>query len=261
MARSTFYYYLKRLSEPDKYQEEKDLIKQIFHANKGRYGYRRIWMELRREGFLINHKTVRKLMTIVGVKCMVRAKKYHSYKGEAGKIAPNLLQRNFHANWMNQKWVTDVTVFSLLGEKYYLSPIMDLFNREIISYSIASRPTFSLVTDMIRKAFVKIPDSTDLILHSDQGWHYQMKQYQFMLQQKGIRQSMSNKGNCLDNAVMENFFGLLKSELLYLRKFNSTQEFLEELENYIDYYNNIRIKGKLKGLSPVEYRTQSLFCP
>lgn len=207
---------------------------------------------------MINHKTVLRLMNSMGVKCMVRLKKYHSYKGDCGHIAPNLLQRNFIATGLNQKWVTDVTVFSLLGEKYYLSPVMDLYNREIVSYSISSRPTFSLVTEMLGKAFVKIPDTTNLILHSDQGWHYQMRQYQSLLQQKGIKQSMSNKGNCLDNAVMENFFGLLKSELLYLRKFDSIQQFLDELDDYMHYYNNNRIKGKLKGLSPVQYRTQSL---
>lgn len=216
-------------------------------------------MELRKNGYHCNHKTVLKLMNATGLKCMVRAKKYRSYKGEPGKIAPNLLQRNFNAAWLNQKWVTDVTEFSLFGEKLYLSPIMDLYNREIVSYNVAAHPTFSLVSDMLSKAFEKIPDGTNLILHSDQGWHYQMKRYQQLLEQKGIRQSMSNKGNCLDNAVMENFFGLLKSELLYLRKFDSTREFLNELESYIEYYNNIRIKGKLKGLSPVQYRTQSLF--
>lgn len=246
------------MSGPDKYQQEKKLIRQIFHAHKGRYGYRRIAMQIRQQGYMINHKTVLKLMNMMGLKCMVRAKRYHSYKGDSGAIAPNLLQRNFHATGLNQKWVTDVTVFSLLGEKYYLSPIMDLYNREIVSYSISSRPTFSLVTDMLGKAFVKIPDATNLILHSDQGWHYQMKQYQSLLQKKGIKQSMSNKGNCLDNAVMENFFGLLKSELLYLRKFDSIHQFLDELDDYMHYYNNSRIKGKLKGLSPVQYRTQSL---
>ncbi|MBQ5480505.1 MAG: IS3 family transposase, partial [Clostridia bacterium] len=111
---------------------------------------------------------------------------------------------------------------------------------------------------MLDKAFVKIPDNTNLILHSDQGWQYQHKQYQNRLKEKGVIQSMSRKGNCLDNSIMENFFGLLKSELLYLREFESLEEFRDELEKYIDYYNNQRIKSKLKGLSPVQYRIQSL---
>ena len=111
---------------------------------------------------------------------------------------------------LNEKWVTDVTEFSLFGQKLYLSPILDLYNGEIISYNISLRPVFSQVIEMLEKAFEKIPDKTNLILHSDQGWQYQMKQYQQLLKDKGIRQSMSRKGNCLDNSVMENFFGLLK---------------------------------------------------
>ena len=132
-----------------------------------------------------------------------------------------------------------------------------MYNGEIISYSISNSPVLNQVMDMLDKAFAKIPDNTQLIFHSDQGWQYQHKAYQQRLKDKGIRQSMSRKGNCLDNAVMENFFGLLKSELLYLREFSSLEEFQIELEKYIDYYNNKRIKSKLKGLSPVQYRIQS----
>lgn len=258
IPRSTFYYYMKQMKKPDKFEEAKTLIKEIYHANKGRYGYRRITLELRNRGYGLNHKTVLKLMNECNIKCQVRIRKYHSYKGEVGKVAPNVLQRDFKADKPNQKWVTDVTEFSLCGTKLYLSPILDLFNSEIVSYSISERPTFHQTMDMLDKAFATIPDNTNLIFHSDQGWQYQMKRYQYRLQQKGIIQSMSRKGNCLDNSVMENFFGLLKSELLYLEKFDSIQHFRKELEDYIDYYNNIRIKSKLKGLSPVQYRIQSL---
>lgn len=191
------------------------------------------------------------------LKCMVRLKKYKSYRGEVGKIAPNILKRNFKAEKPNEKWVTDVTEFSLFGRKVFLSPILDLFNGEIVSYNISDRPTFSQTIDMLEKAFLKIPNGTGLVLHSDQGWQYQMKHYQARLRKKGVTQSMSRKGNCLDNSVMENFFGLLKSELLYLQDFISFEQFKEELEEYIDYYNNKRIKQKLKGLSPVQYRIQS----
>lgn len=246
------------MKKPDKYNEVKTAIQEIYHENKGRYGYRRITIELRNKGYGTNHKTVLKLMNECNIKCQVRVRKYRSYKGEVGKIAPNVLQRNFKADKPNQKWVTDVTEFSLFGTKLYLSPILDLFNREIISYNISERATFHQTMDMLDKAFDKIPDNTNLILHSDQGWQYQMKNYQYRLQQKGIMQSMSRKGNCLDNSVMENFFGLLKSELLYLQKFDSLEHFSRELEGYIDYYNNKRIKCKLKGLSPVQYRIQSL---
>ena len=243
---------------PDKYRVEKEEITAIYHENQGRYGYRRITLEMRNRGYVINHKTVSRLMRELGLKCQVRIKRYRSYKGEIGKVAPNLIDRNFHAHAPNQKWTTDITEFSLFGKKLYLSPILDMYNGEIISYNISERPHLGQVMDMLDKAFEKIPDNTGLVFHSDQGWQYQHKMYQYRLKEKGIRQSMSRKGNCLDNAVMENFFGLLKSELLYLREFESFEEFKEELEKYIYYYNHQRIKGKLKGLSPVQYRIQSL---
>ncbi len=258
MPRSTYYYYLKRIKAPDKYKEIKELISAIYHENQGRYGYRRITIELHNRGHRINHKTVHRLMKELGIKCMVRFKKYRSYRGQTGKIAPNIIQRDFKADMPNQKWTTDITEFSLFGEKLYLSPVLDMYNGEIICYTISKHPVLGQVMDMLDKAFEKIPDNTGLIFHSDQGWQYQHKQYQSRLRKKGIRQSMSRKGNCLDNAIMENFFGLLKSELLYLRTFESLEEFQVELENYIDYYNNKRIKSKLKGLSPVQYRLQSL---
>lgn len=214
-------------------------------------------MELHNRGYRINHKTVQRLMKVLGLKCLVRIKKYRSYKGETGKIAPNIIERDFNATEPNQKWATDITEFSLFGSKMYLSPILDMYNGEIVSYTISRSPVLKQVMDMLDKAFSKIPDDTNLILHSDQGWQYQHKMYQKRLKEKGIRQSMSRKGNCLDNAVMENFFGLLKSELLYLREFSSMDEFKNELIKYIDYYNNKRIKSKLKGLSPIQYRIQS----
>ncbi|QEH68102.1 IS3 family transposase [Cellulosilyticum sp. WCF-2] len=138
-----------------------------------------------------------------------------------------------------------------------LSYILDMFNGKIISYNISLHSTFSQTLDMLDKAFVKISNGTDLILHSDQDWQYQMKQYQSRLKEKGIIQSMSRKGNCLDNSVMENFFGLLKTEMFYNHEFNSVEHVINEIENYIEYYNNRRIKCKLKGLSPVQYRIQS----
>ena len=258
LPRATFYYHLKRIKRADKYEAAKAEITTIYHENKGRYGYRRITAELRSRNFPLNHKTVQRLMKELGLVCRVRMKKYRSYKGEVGKIAPNLLNRNFYAKKPNQKWVTDVTEFSLFGEKLYLSPILDLCSSDLVSYTISDRPVLSMVTNMLEKAFEKIPDGTELILHSDQGWQYQHKQYQRMLHKKGIRQSMSRKGNCLDNAVIENFFGLLKSELLYLQKFESIEHFKQELIEYLDYYNNRRNKAKLKGLPPAIHRQQAL---
>ena len=258
LARSTYYYHEKQMDKADKYLDAKQAISAIYYENRGRYGYRRIQTELRKKGFTLNHKTVQRLMKALGLVCRVRMKKYHSYKGEVGKIAPNLLKRNFEAEKPNQKWVTDVTEFSLFGQKLYLSPILDLCSRDIVSYTISDRPVLSMVTEMLDKAFARIPDGTNLILHSDQGWQYQHKQYQRILRAKGIRQSMSRKGNCLDNAVIENFFGLLKSELLYLQKFDSMEHFKQELIDYLDYYNNCRSKAKLKGLPPALHRQQAL---
>ena len=258
LPRATFYYHMKHQAEPDKYGRVKEELATIFHENKGRYGYRRIEMELRDRGFPLNHKTVQRLMKQMGLVCRVRMKKYKSYKGEVGKIASDLLQRDFEASKPNAKWVTDVTEFSLFGEKLYLSPILDLCSRDVVSYVLSEKPVLSMTTRMLSKAFAQIPDGTNLILHSDRGWQYRHKQYQGMLKEKGIRQSMSRKGNCLDNAVIENFFGLLKTELLYLQDFQSMEHFKAELVDYPDYYNTRRRKVKLKGLPPALHRLQTL---
>lgn len=258
MSKSTYYYILKSFNRVDKHARQKEQIKGIFEKNKARYGYRRITLELQNQGIVINHKTVLKLMNEMGLYCKIRRKKYNSFRGETNEAVPNLISRDFHADSPNQKWTTDVTEFALLGRKVYLSPILDMYNSEIISYSISLSPNYKMITDMLEDAFKKIPDDTGLIFHSDQGWCYRLKDYQDKLMQKGIQQSMSRKGNCLDNSIMENFFGLLKSEMFYGETFESIETFIKELEEYIDYYNNRRIKGKLKGLSPVEYRIQSL---
>ena len=262
MARSTFYYYLKKYkSNHDKYHKIKKEIFNIFNENKGRYGYRRITLELKNRGFNINHKTVSKLMNILGIKSIQRPKRrYNSYQGNIGKIANNLLKRDFKADKPNQKWVTDVTEFKVHDRKLYLSPIIDLFNGEIISYNLSKHPTFQQITDMLEKAFIKIKNNTNLILHSDQGWQYQMKIYQKMLKEKGIKQSMSRKGNCLDNSCAENFFGILKSELFYPKEkeYKNIEELEKDIKEYIEYYNNSRIKSKLKGMSPIQYRKHSL---
>lgn len=258
MARSTFYYHLSRLNSIDKYADIRERIISIYHQHKGRYGYRRILMTLHNEGFTINHKTVERIMKKCGIKSIVRIKKYRSYKGKQGKIAPNIFKRNFVALQPNTKWVTDVTEFSLCGVKRYLSPIMDLYNGEIISYTISDSPNLLMVTSMLDKAMKIVTKGEQLTVHSDQGWQYQHIKYQEKLKEKGVKQSMSRKGNCLDNASMENFFGILKSELFYLEKFRSIEEFTDQLIKYIEYYNNDRIKAKLKGMSPVKFRTHYL---
>ena len=253
MARSTFYY--NQGAKPDKWSVERQRLVEIYHKNKGRYGYRRLTLAMRKEGYAVSEKTVRKLMKEVGIRCEVRMKKYKSYKGEVGHIAPNLLERDFVAEAPHKKLVTDVTEFHLFGVKIYLSPVLDLYNSELIYYTIYRHPVLDMVTDMIEGTVAVIGRRTGAILHSDQGWQYQHKNYQKLLKNNHLVQSMSRKGNCLDNAVMENFFGLLKSELLYLQKFESIDHFLAELQDYLKYYNQDRIKEKLNGMSPVQYRT------
>jgi len=254
IPRSTYYYWVKNFNLPDPDAELKVLIQSIFDEHEGRFGYRRIRDELRNRGHKVNHKKVQRIMKEQGLKCLVRMKKYRSYKGTVGKIAPNILDRSFQAENPNQKWVTDITEFKLFGKKLYLSPILDLFNGEIITYTLGSRPTYSLVSTMLDQAFERLTDQDTLLIHSDQGWHYQMKKYRHALSERGITQSMSRKGNCYDNAVMESFFGIMKSELLYLKEFESVEHFKQELVKYIEYYNHKRIKAKLKGMSPVQYR-------
>ena len=258
LPKATYYYHRKKQDSVDKYAQAKTEIQSIFHENKGRYGYRRITDELRNREFHLNHKTVQRLMKELGLVCRVRMKKYRSYKGEVGKTADNELNREFRAEKPNQKWVTDVTQFRLFGQKLYFSPILDLYSGDIVTYTISDSPNLEMVTTMLKQAFLVLPDDTGLLLHSDQGWHYQHKQYRRMLEKKGIKQSMSRKGNCYDNSVMENFFGHLKSELLYLQEFESVDHFRKELIEYIDYYNNRRIKARLKGLPPALHRQQAL---
>ena len=257
IPRSTFYDIAKKMDLPDPDVDLKAEIKAIYEEHEGRYGYRRIRDELANRGQKVNHKKVQRIMKELGLKCIVRMKKYKSYKGTVGKIAPNILDRRFTADAPNEKWVTDITEFKLFGEKLYLSPVLDLFNGEIITYTIGSRPTYSLVSEMLEKALDRLPEEHKLLMHSVQGWHYQMRQYRHALESRNIVQSMSRKGNCCDNSVMENFFGIMKSEFLYLKDFESVEQFKIELEKYINYYNTKRIKAKLKGMSPIQYRTHA----
>lgn len=229
----------------------------IFYANKGRYGYRRITLELSNQGYQVNHKKVKRLMVVMGLYGITPKAKYKLYKGAMNGIIKNCLLdkvideeshktyyvRNFETTGCNEKWSTDVSEFHIAAGKLYLSPIIDLHTREIISYNIS-----------------KSPNLDGLIFHSDQGWQYQMEPYQEWLTDKGVIQSMSRKGNCLDNSPMENFFGRMKNEMFYGNEyeFKSLDELKIAMEAYIEYYNTQRITTKLKGLTPVQYRNQSL---
>ena len=261
LARSTYYYQLKQLNKNDKNHDIKDEIQAIFTEHKGNYGYRRMTLELRNRGFVVNHKKVQRLMKILGLSARIRRKrKYSSYQGEIGKKADNLIQRQFEASNPMEKCYTDVTEFAIpaSSQKLYLSPVLDGFNSEIIAYNLSTSPNLIQVKDMLEQTFTE-EYYENTILHSDQGWQYQHDFYHHFLKNKGIQPSMSRKGNSPDNGMMESFFGILKPEMFY--GYENTFQSLEHLEqaivDYIDYYNNKRIKVKLKGLSPVQYRTKS----
>ena len=253
MPRSTFYYYVKA-SNTDKYITERQAIIELYEQNKQRYGYRRITLELHNNGINLNHKTVLKLMKSLNIRGKQRKnEQYHSYKGEVGKVAENILNRDFTASKPFEKLTTDVTQFKVCNDKVYLSPVMDLYNREIVAYSISLSPNFEQIREMLQGLTEKLPEGATPIFHSDQGWQYQHTEYQSYLKEHNITQSMSRKGNCMDNGAMENFFGRLKVEMFYGEKFETVDEFVHRLREYIDYWNNERISLKLKGMSPVGY--------
>ena len=259
LARSTFFYHQARLQAPDPQETLKTAVPDIFEKNHGRYGHRRIHTELLKQGWTIAKKTVLKLMRSLRLVCKVRRKKrYNSYQGEQGTVAPNLLNRKFEATAPNQKWVTDVTEFSIGDRKLYLSPVMDLFDRQIISYSISSSPNLELTNTSLRDALATLRDGQKPLVHSDQGFQYQHASWRTLLERAGAIQSMSRKANCYDNAVMENFFGHLKEELFHRVRFLSTDALATQLNEYIRWYNTERISTKLEGLSPVQYRAQAL---
>ena len=261
LARSTYYYHLKQLDKSDKDQELKAEVQLIFIEHKGNYGYRRIHLELRNRGYLVNQKRVQRLMKVLNLQAKVRQKrKYSSHKGDVGKKAENLIQRQFKGSKTMEKCYTDVTEFAIPAstQKLYLSPVLDGFNSEIIAYNLSTSPNLEQVKTMLEQAFTE-KHYEDTILHSDQGWQYQHDSYHRFLESKGIQASMSRKGNSPDNGMMESFFGILKSEMFYgyEKSFQSLKQLEQAIVDYIDYYNNKRIKVKLKGLSPVQYRTKS----
>lgn len=254
LPKSSFYYWDSVRERPDKHIGMKERISALFRRHKGRYGYRRIAATLRNEGDTIHQNTVQRLMVQLGLKSAQRVKRYRSFRGEVGRTAPNELNRKFRASKPNEKWVTDITEFKVGDQKLYFSPIKDLFNGEIITFAMGLRPEMELVNGMLKKAIKKLKPNDRPLVHSDQGWHYQMPAYRKLLDDRVLVQSMSRKGNCLDNASMESFFAVLKSECFHTMKFRSIDELKKELIAYVRYYNRDRISLGLDGLSPVQYR-------
>ena len=261
MARSTYYYEINRQDLVAIRNEElKKAIIAIFDQHKHRYGVRRVYHELIRLGYKVNHKRVQRLMHEMGLMGKRPKAKYHSYKGQVGKAADNIINRDFHTTAPLQKWTTDVTQFSFAWGKCFLSPILDMHTNEIIAYDLSLHPNLEQVIRMLNAAFAKFPKLEGLIFHSDQGWQYQHQNYQILLKDRGIIQSMSRKGNCYDNSIMETFFGRMKNEMYYghVRDYASYEEFRQAVDEYIDYYNNERIQAKTKWMPPVEYRKTSM---
>ena len=246
----------------NKDEELEELIQEIFDEHNGNYGYRHIRDELRARGRKINHKRVKRMMDKLGLQCTKfshKSRQYRSYKGKVGKVAKNRINRRFMTPYPLQKLVTDVSEFKCLNnEKLYLSPIMDLYNGEIIAFKVSKRPTLDIAVDPLNEAISIIEEHAlyRTTINSDQGWHYQHHSWVKTLKHHGIFQSMSRKGNCLDNSPMENFFGILKQEMYYGEDKVSYDTLKTRIEDYIDYYNHTRIKTKLSGLSPVAYRKQ-----
>ena len=275
LPRSDYYYWKNHIDPDMKNTDLMEAIAVIYTNNHKRYGYRRITLQLKNEGWKVNHKTVKRLMSKLKIYGITPRSQYKSYKGGfKGTVDNKLLHksvdtkkhkteyiRDFSTSDVNEKWATDVSEFHIAAGKLYLSPILDMHNREIVSYSISKHPGYMQITDMLNKAFNKFDDLGNLIFHSDQGWQYQMYHYRKELKKRGITQSMSRKGNCLDNSPMENFFGKMKNEMFYGHEFEfeTLEQLQKAMEEYIDYYNNKRIQVKLKGLTPCQARNQSLY--
>ena len=252
MAKSTYYFELNKVDAvAEKNGELLSEIQTIFHVNKGRYGVRRIYQELRRRGYVVNHKRIQRLMHINDLYGKRPKQKYHSYRGSVGKVADNIINRDFVAKRPLQKWSTDVSQFTFSWGKCFFSPILDMSTNEIISYDLSLSPNLEQIQRMLNRAFKKFPDVNGLVLHSDQGWQYQHAFYQRSLKERGIIQSMSRKGNCYDNCIIETFFARMKNEMFYgfEKEYSTFKKFQTAVEEYIDYYNNKRIQEKTKWMS------------
>ncbi|MGJ4107719.1 IS3 family transposase [Corynebacterium macclintockiae] len=259
IPRSTFFYHQKRLNEPDKYAVLKDAIRECFERNKHRYGYRRVLLDLRNQGWVVNHKLVYKLMCEMGLRAKIRQRRpYVSYTGAISHIADNTLDRKFTRDQPNTVFVSDVTEFRVAGRKVYLSPVMDLFDRSIVAHSVATSPSTAFTAESLTKAIKTCAPEPGWMMHTDQGFQYQHASWRDLIGDNGGVQSMSRKANCYDNAVMENFFGHLKTEMYHGEVFDTVAEFKQAIDEYIQWYNTKRIQQRLKGLTPMQYRNQTL---
>jgi transposase InsO family protein len=261
MPRSSYFYHRARLRSPEKYAQVRSAIADLFEANKRRYGYRRIRVALQRTGLLVSEKIIRRIMAEEGLTVVsIRRRTYSSYKGEISPAVDNVVDRDFHADAPNTKWLTDITEFPLPAGKAYLSPMIDCFDGMVVSWTIGTSPDAELVNAMLDTAIAGLPEGEHPIVHSDRGSQYRWPGWISRMDHAGLTRSMSKKACTADNAACEGFFGRLKNEMYYNRTWNGTsmQEFIEVVDEYINWYNQKRIKLSLGGLSPAEYR-QSLW--
>ena len=216
-------------------------------------GYRQVALVLRNEqGLRMSGKTVLRLMREEGLACRIRRKGYSSYRGEQGKVARNVLGRDFSSGEPMRKLATDVTEFHQPWGKAYLSPVMDLHNNEIVAWSVSRHPNRALIDEMLDMLEPRLDGPA--LLHSDQGWQYQQRTYQDRIESLGLEQSMSRKATCLDNACIEGFFGHMKDEFYRGAEFESFEDLKLALDEYVTYWNTRRYQVALKGMSPVQYR-------
>lgn len=246
VSRSGYYKWLQRQTylSPKQIEDQKikERIKECHAKLKGIYGYRRVMVWLRRRhGLQLNHKRVQRLMHELGIRAVIRKKRPYYGKKEVHIISQNHLNRDFQASKPDEKWVTDITYLIFRGQKLYLSAIKDLYNNEIVAYHISRRNDLKLVMDTLKKAR-KRRKVQGVLLHSDQGFQYTSRQYNNLLKKYQMKASMSRKGNCWDNASMENFFSHFKSECFHLHSFHTVDEVKTAVQQYIRFYNHQRFQ-------------------
>ncbi|MCH5463429.1 IS3 family transposase [Secundilactobacillus sp. HBUAS58055] len=262
LPRATYYDQLKRIKKPDKYAEVKSFIIHTYHDSFETYGYRRIHAKAIKAGFHYAAETIRCLMSTLGLKVSIYSKhtsRYSSYKGQVGRIAPNVLKRDFNAIQPLTVFHTDVTQVRLNnGQWGYLSCITDQASGEVVAARVGSSANNRLIQDTLHDLQERIIPTVSPILHSDQGWQYQQKSYRATLKNAHITQSMSRKGNCHDNAPIESFFNLLKRECLNRSKIEDIKQLKKLVSDYTHWFNYERISMNKNGLTPVEYRNETI---
>lgn len=257
VSKSSYCYQENALRSPDKYANLRTKIKDAFEKVKGRYGYRRIHSMLKNFGIVVSEKIVRRIMIEEHlIVPFVKRKKFSSYIGEVSSAVENIVNRDFHADNPNKKWLTDITEFHIQAGKVYLSPMIDCFDGLAVSWTIGTSPDANLANTMLDNAILTLKESEHPIIHSDRGGHYRWPGWIERMDKASLTRSMSKKGCSPDNSACEGFFGRLKNEFFYCRSWIgvTVDEFIKELDEYITWYNEDRIKLSLGGMSPIQHR-------